>query len=34
MNGQPRAVDFDRAELPKMNGSEIRSKLFGAGLRT
>ena len=34
MNGRPRAVDFDRAELPKLNGSEIRSKLFAAGLRT
>jgi hypothetical protein len=34
MNGQPRAVDFDRAELAKLNGSEIRAKLFAAGLRT
>lgn len=34
MNGEPRAVDFDRAELPKLNASEIRSKLFAAGLRT
>jgi hypothetical protein len=34
MNGQPRAVDFNRAELAKLNGSEIRSKLFAAGLRT
>jgi hypothetical protein len=34
MNGQPRAVDFDRAELAKLNASEIRSKLCAAGLRT
>jgi hypothetical protein len=34
MNGQWRAVDFDRAELPKLGASEIRSKLFAAGLRT
>lgn len=34
MNGQCRAVDFDRAELAKLNGSEIRSRLFAAGLRT
>jgi hypothetical protein len=34
MNDQPRTVDFDRAELAKLNGSEIRAKLFAAGLRT
>ena len=34
MNGQPRAVDFDRGELAKLNASEIRSKLYAAGLRT
>jgi hypothetical protein len=33
MSGQPRAVDFDRAELAKLNGSEIRGKLLAAGLR-
>jgi hypothetical protein len=34
MNGQSRAVDFNRADLAKLNGSEIRSRLFAAGLRT
>ena len=34
MNGQPRAIDFDRSELPRLGASEIQSKLFGAGLRT
>lgn len=34
MNGQPRAVDFDRAALAKLAASEVRSQLFAAGLRT
>jgi hypothetical protein len=33
MSGQPRVVDIDRAELAKLNGSEIRAKLLAAGLR-
>jgi hypothetical protein len=33
MNGQPRAVDFDRSEMAKLNATEIRGKLFAAGLR-
>lgn len=32
MNGRPREVDFDRAELAKTNASDIRSKLLAAGL--
>jgi hypothetical protein len=34
MNGQPRAVDFERAALAKLAASEVRGQLFGAGLRT
>ncbi len=34
MNGKPRAVDFDRATLPRMGATEIRAALFAAGLRT
>lgn len=34
MNGKPRTIDFDRAALPKLGASEIRSMLFAAGLRT
>lgn len=34
MNGNPRAVDFDRAALPRMGAAEIRAQLFAAGLRT
>ncbi len=34
MNGEPRAIDFDRSELPRTGASEIQSKLFAAGLRT
>ena len=33
MSGRPRVVDIDRAELAKLNGSEIRAKLLAAGLR-
>jgi hypothetical protein len=33
MNGQPRLVDFDRADLGRMNGVEIKAALFEAGLR-
>jgi hypothetical protein len=34
MNGKSRAVDFDRATLPRMGATEIRAALFAAGLRT
>jgi hypothetical protein len=34
MGGQPRTVDFDRGALPRMAASDIRSRLFAAGLRT
>ncbi len=34
MNSEPRDIDFDRAGLPRMGASEIRSQLFSAGLRT
>jgi hypothetical protein len=34
MNGQSRAIDFDRAALPRMAATDIRSLLFAAGLRT
>jgi len=34
MNGDPRAVDFDRAMLPRMGAADIRAQLFAAGLRT
>jgi len=34
MNGRPRAIDLDRAALPRMAAAEIRSLLFSAGLRT
>jgi Domain of unknown function (DUF927)/Toprim domain len=33
MAGNPRNVDFDRAELAKLAASEIRARLFEAGLR-
>ena len=33
MSGQPRAVDFDRAELARLGASEIRARLLEAGLR-
>ena len=34
MAGKPRAVDFDLgAALPRMGASELRAKLFAAGLR-
>lgn len=32
MAGRPREIDIDRAALSKMNGSEIKSMLFDAGL--
>ena len=34
MDGRPRAVEFDRATLPRMAAAEIRAQLFAAGLRT
>jgi hypothetical protein len=34
MGGQPRAVDFDRADLARLGAAETRSRLFAAGLRT
>ena len=34
MNGKPRAVDFDRAALPRLGAADIRAALFGVGLRT
>jgi hypothetical protein len=34
MASAPRAIDFSRAELARMNGAEIRARLFEAGLRT
>ncbi len=33
MDGRPRALDFDRADLARMNATEIRARLFAAGLR-
>ena len=33
MGGQPRAVDFDRAELARLGASETRARLLEAGLR-
>jgi hypothetical protein len=33
MSGQPRTVDFDRAELARPGASEIRARLLEAGLR-
>jgi phage/plasmid primase-like uncharacterized protein len=33
MTGKPRIVDFNRAELAKLGASEIRARLFEAGLR-
>jgi hypothetical protein len=33
MSGQPRTVDFDRAELARLGASEIRARLLEAGLR-
>jgi hypothetical protein len=33
MSGQPRAVDFDRADLARLGASEIRARLLEAGLR-
>jgi hypothetical protein len=34
MNGGPRAIEFDRATLPRMAATEIRAQLFAVGLRT
>jgi hypothetical protein len=34
MDGRPRAVEFDRATLPRMAAAEIRAQLFAAGLLT
>jgi Domain of unknown function (DUF927)/Toprim domain len=34
MDDQPRALDFERGSLARMNASELRSRLFAAGLRT
>jgi len=34
MDGQPQIIDFNRAALPKMAATDIRSLLFAAGLRT
>ncbi len=34
LSGKSRAVDFDRAALPRMGATEIRAALFGVGLRT
>ena len=34
MDGRPRAVEFDRASLPRMAAAEIRAQLFAVGLRT
>ena len=34
MAGQPRAVDFDRADLARLGAADTRSRLFAAGLRT
>ena len=33
MDGQPRALDFDRADLARMAAADIRARLFAAGLR-
>src|SRR5205807_2026378 len=33
MSGEPRAVDFDRAELARLGASEIRARLLEVGLR-
>jgi hypothetical protein len=34
MNGESRAVDFDRATLARVGAADIRAALFAAGLRT
>jgi len=34
MDGKPRPIDFERGALARMGASELRSKLFAAGLRT
>ena len=33
MDGNPRPIDFERGALARMGASELRSKLFAAGLR-
>jgi Domain of unknown function (DUF927)/Toprim domain len=33
MDGQPRPIDFERGALARMGASELRAKLFAAGLR-
>ena len=33
MSGEPRIVDFQRGELARLGASEIRARLFAAGLR-
>ena len=33
MDGQPRALDFERGALARMGASELRAKLFASGLR-
>jgi hypothetical protein len=33
MSGKPRTVDFERGELARLGASEIRARLFAAGLR-
>ena len=33
MRGEPRIVDFQRGELARLGASEIRARLFAAGLR-
>jgi len=34
MDGRPRLIDFERGALARMNNSELRAKLFAAGLRS
>ena len=34
MNRQPQIIDLERGALPRMGATEIRSRLFAAGLRT
>jgi hypothetical protein len=34
MDGKPRSIDFERGRLARMGASELRAKLFAAGLRT
>lgn len=34
MSGKPRAVDFERAALARMGATDVRARLFAAGLRT